>query len=83
LYGMIYGLLAACTDERKVSRALEIIEQLPDVRSGTALPIREAQTLSMELIMQKALDSGLEAAILDSDSYRRYAEQHRRDAADA
>jgi len=83
LYGMIYGLLAACTDEAKVTRALEIIEQLPDLRAGAALPVREAQTLAMELIMQKALGSGLEAAILDSASYRRYAEQRRRDAANA
>ena len=30
LYGMIYGLLAACTDERTLARALEIVEQLPD-----------------------------------------------------
>jgi hypothetical protein len=81
LYGLIYGLLAAATDEFKLSRALEIIEQLPDVRPGAALPVREAQTLAMELILQKALDGGLAAAVLDSDSYRRYAEQHRRDAA--
>jgi hypothetical protein len=83
LYGMIYGLLAACTDEARLTRALEIIEQLPDIRAGSALPVREAQTLAMELIMQKALGSGLEAAILDSASYRRYTEQRRRDAANA
>jgi hypothetical protein len=66
-----------------LTRALEIIEQLPDIRAGSALPVREAQTLAMELIMQKALGSGLEAAILDSASYRRYAEQRQRDAANA
>jgi hypothetical protein len=83
LYGLIYGLLAACTDEPRLARALEIIEQLPDIRGGVALPIREAQTLAMELIMQTALERGIEAAILDSASYRRYAEQRSRDAADA
>jgi hypothetical protein len=83
LYGLIYGLLAACTDEQRVGRAIEIIEQLPDLRAGAKLPIREAQTLAMELIMQKALDAGLEAAILGSDAYQRYAAEHRRDAADA
>jgi hypothetical protein len=83
LYGMIYGLLAACTDEPRLARALDIIEQLPDIRAGGALPIREAQTLAMELILQKALERGLEATILDSASYRRYAEQRRRNAADA
>jgi hypothetical protein len=82
LYGMIYGLLAVCTDAARLTRVLEIIEQFPDMRPGAALPIREAQTLAMELTMQKALVSGLEASILDSPSYRRYLEQ-RRDAVDA
>ncbi|PPQ38967.1 hypothetical protein SAMN06265338_101980 [Rhodoblastus acidophilus] len=83
LYGMVYGLLAASTDDRAVARAAEILEQLPDIRGGVALPAREAQTLAMELLMQRALASGLEAAILDSPSYRRYAEARRRDGVDA
>ena len=83
LYGMIYGLLAACSDEARLARVLEIVEQFPDCRCGVALPIRESQTLAMELIMQKALDSGLEGAILESPSYRRYLEQRRRDVVDA
>jgi hypothetical protein len=33
--------------------------------------------------MQRALATGLEAAILDSASYHRYAEQRRRDGVDA
>jgi MoxR-like ATPase len=80
LYGLIYGLLAACTDAATVGRALQILEQLPDIRGTVPLPLREAQTLAMELLMHKALDDGLEAAILDSPAYRRYAEQRRRDA---
>ncbi|MBB4199774.1 ATPase [Rhodoblastus sphagnicola] len=83
LYGMIYGLLAACADDRTFSRALEIVEQLPDIKGATPLPLREAQTLTMELLMQRALAAGLEAAILDSPSYRRYAELRRRDGVDA
>jgi hypothetical protein len=79
---MIYGLLAASVDDTALARAIEIIEQLPDISSPTPLPIREAQTLSMELLMQRALVSGLEAAILDSPSYRRYAERRRREAGD-
>jgi hypothetical protein len=66
-----------------VTRVLEIIEQFPDIRSGVALPIREAQTLAMELIMQKALHSGLEGSILESPTYRRYLEQRRKEAVDA
>jgi MoxR-like ATPase len=81
LYGLLYGLLAASTDALKLGRALEIIEQLPDMDSAVPLPIREAQTLAMELLMQKALGSGLELAIIDSPAYGRYAERRRRDSA--
>jgi hypothetical protein len=79
LYGMIYGLLAAVDDSRTLSRAIEIIEQLPDIKGPTPLPIREAQTLAMELLMHKALAAGLEAAVLDSASYHRYSENRRRE----
>jgi hypothetical protein len=79
LYGLIYGLLAASTSDVTLARALEIIEQLPDIRGEGALPVREAQTLAMELLMQKALGAGLEAAILDSPAYQRYAEARRRE----
>ncbi len=79
LYGLVYGLLAACTDAPTVARAIAIAEALPEARGRTPLPLREAQTLLMELLMQQALARGLETAILDSPAYRRYAQQ-RRDA---
>jgi len=79
LYGMVYALLAAATDEDRMARALAIIEQLPDAQGREALPIRESQTLAMELLLQKALERGLEGAVLDSDAYRRYAEQRAQD----
>jgi hypothetical protein len=75
LYGLVYGLLAACTDAPTVARAIEIAEALPEARGRQPLPLREAQTLLMELLMQQALARGLEAAILDSAAYRRYAKQ--------
>jgi MoxR-like ATPase len=81
LYGLLYGLLAASTEPATLARALEIVEQLPEIRGPVALPIREAQTLAMELLLQKALESGLEAAVLDSPAYQRYAEQRRRESA--
>jgi hypothetical protein len=81
LYGLLYGLLAACTSAPALGRALEIIEQLPEMDSAVPLPIREAQTLAMELMMQKALGSGLELAIIDSPAYGRYAERRRRESA--
>jgi hypothetical protein len=80
LYGMIYGLLAAASNLDTMARALEIVEQLTDLRGHGHLPLRESQTLAMELLMQKALASALEAAILDSPAYRRYAERRARDA---
>jgi len=79
LYGMVYALLAAATDEDRMARALAIIEQLPDAQGRQALPIRESQTLAMELLLQKALERGLEGTVLDSDAYRRYAEQRAQD----
>ena len=83
LYGLIYGLIAAATETGTLARALEIVEQFPDIRAGLALPIREAQTLCMELLMQKSLERGLEATILDSPAYRRYAETRRQENVDA
>jgi hypothetical protein len=79
LYGMLYGLLAAASHAKALARALEVIEQWPDMRGAVPLPIREAQTLAMELLMQQALDRGLEATILDSPAYARYAERRARE----
>jgi MoxR-like ATPase len=81
LYGMVYGLLAASSDSAALARALEIVEQLPDTRAENALPLREAQTLAMELLMQRALEGGLEATVIDSASYRRYSERRRKEGA--
>jgi MoxR-like ATPase len=82
LYGMVYGLLAASSDSAALARALEIVEQLPDARHAeTALPLREAQTLAMELLLQRALEAGLEATVMDSASYRRYSDQRRKEGA--
>ena len=83
LYGMLYGLLAAGRDEVSLARALAIIEQLPDARGQTPLPIREAQTLAMELLFQRALESGLESAIYGSAPYRRYVAQRKVDGLEA
>ncbi|MBP6851563.1 MAG: AAA family ATPase [Rhodoferax sp.] len=79
LYGMVYGLLAASRDAATLARALDILDQLPETRSETPLPVREAQTLAMELLMRQALESGLETTILDSAAYRRYTERRRRE----
>ena len=77
LYGMLYGLLAATRDGETLARALEIIDELPAARGQTPLPILEAQTLAMELLFQRALESGLEAAVFASPAYRRYSERRK------
>jgi hypothetical protein len=51
LYGMVYGLVAACSDEATLTRALEVVEQLPEARGTVPLPLAEAQTLAMELLL--------------------------------
>ena len=72
LYGMVYGLLAAAVDETTLARALAVIDQLPDAPAREPLPIREAQTLAMELLMQRALDRGWETTVLDSEAYAKH-----------
>ncbi len=82
LYGLIYGLVAACTEAPVLARALDIVEALPTHTAGAAagLPLREAQTLAMELLFQKALETGLEATVMDSAAYRRYSAQRQANA---
>jgi MoxR-like ATPase len=75
LYGLVYGLLGAADDEPRLARALEIIDQLPDIGSAAGLPLREVQTLAIELLAQKALGDGMERAMLDSSAYQRHAQR--------
>ena len=72
-------MLAASTGSANLARALEVVEQLPEVRDAGALPLREAQTLAMEMLLQKALEGSLEATVMDSAAYRRYTERRRKD----
>ena len=48
---------------------------MPQWRPPVALPLREVQTLAMELLMRKALERGSEAALLDCAAYQSYADQ--------
>jgi hypothetical protein len=80
LYGLVYGLVAACSDAPTLQRALQIVEQLPEARAAQPLPLAEAQTLAMELLMQRALQAGTAGAIYDSAAYRRYAAQRQAEA---
>ena len=82
LYGMLYGLVAAATAAPTMARALEIVEQWPEIRGDVPLPLREAKTLAMELLMQRALQRNLEMTLFDSPVYRRYSEQRQRDGLD-
>jgi MoxR-like ATPase len=75
LHGLVYGLVAACTEHARYVRALEIVEQLPQTRGVVPLPLAEVQTLAVELLAQRALQQGAEAALLDSPAYQRYRQQ--------
>ena len=79
LYAMVYGLLAAVSGEPALRRAFQIVEQYPDMRGEAPLPVREAQTLSMELLFARGIELGLETVILADPVYQRYAEGRERD----
>ncbi len=72
LYGLIYGLVAAAREPQPMRRSLEIVDQFTDLDPASALPVREAQTLSMELLFRRGLNDGLENEILESPAYQRY-----------
>ncbi len=50
--------------------------RLPALR-GTSLPLREVQTLAMELLMQGALPRGNVLALLDGPAYQGCADRRR------
>lgn len=75
LYGLVYGLVAAVADPPGLQRALAIIEQYPDMAASGRLPVREAQTLTMELLLQRALQLGLEGEVLADPAWLRYQSQ--------
>lgn len=81
LHGLVYGLLGAVgTGEHgaaTLARALDILGQLPEVRAAAPLPLAEVQTLAMELLLERALARGLEATVLASPAYQRYAARRR------
>lgn len=72
LYGMIYGLLAAVDDAPRMTRTLDIVSQLTDIPATASLPIREAQTLMLELLFRRALEKQLETAVLEHPFYASY-----------
>ncbi len=82
LYGMLCGLVAATSEAPTLLRAQEVVEQWPEIRAPQPLPLHEAQTPAMELLLQRALRRGLEPALFDSPVYRRYTERRRQDGLD-
>jgi len=80
LYGMLYGLVAASEDAATFARALEIVDQFTDLRGVVPLPVREAQTLAMELLARKALERGEVSLMLDSAAYRAHAQRREAEA---
>lgn len=74
LYGLVYGLVAVSRDRESLHRALEVIEQFTDMPGS--LPVRESQTLAMELMLANVMRQGLDADVLDSVAFKRYSERH-------
>ncbi|MFK8014333.1 MAG: AAA family ATPase [Gammaproteobacteria bacterium] len=72
LYGMIYGLIGAADAPSTVTRVLAIVAQYPDLPEAAKLPAREAQTLTMELLIRRALELGLETTVLEHPFYLTY-----------
>ena len=77
LYGLVYGLAAAVNEPANIHRALEVVEQFADMK-GT-LPVRESQTLAMELILKTTLEAGSDDLVITSPAWQRY-DQQRTDA---
>ena len=50
---------------------------------GTALPLREVQTLAMALSIQRALERSSVLTLLDSPAYQGYAKRRRSEAVGA
>ncbi|MBX2882612.1 MAG: AAA family ATPase [Granulosicoccus sp.] len=73
LYGLVFALSAAAAEQAKVQRVLEIVEQFTDLPGQ--LPARESQTLAMELILKRTLESGTDDQVLNSPVWARYNQQ--------
>lgn len=72
LYGLVYALASAATERPRINRIIEIVEQFTDMPSH--LPTRESQTLAMEIILKKALESGIEDELINSEAWIRYSD---------
>ena len=77
LYGLVHGLVAVVDDAGTLERAFQIVEQFDRLTAG--LPGAEAATLTMELLLEKAVGRGLDAAVFDSPTWQRYQERHEHD----
>lgn len=73
LYGLVYALASSATERTRINRIIEIVEQFTDMPGN--LPTQESQTLAMELILRKALESGLEDEVINSPAWIRYSEK--------
>lgn len=69
LYGMIYGLIGAVDAQATLARVLAIVAQYTDLDPAASLPAREAQTLTMELLIRRALELGMETTVLEHPFY--------------
>ena len=57
---------------------MEIVGQFNDMPGN--LPTRESQTLAVEIILKKALESGIEDEVINSPAWLQYSEQQTQSA---
>jgi len=77
LHGLVHGLVAMIDSPRTLDRAFAIVGQFEDLPGQ--LPAAESATLAMELLLEKALLAGLDAAVYASPAWQRHQERHERD----
>jgi hypothetical protein len=69
LYGLAYSLVRYTEKSEHFERAVELLDAVAGIRDE--LPRREIQTLGMELLLGKAHQTGLFAAVTGSETYGR------------
>jgi len=78
LYGLVYALASVAHERTRINRIMEIVGQFNDMPGN--LPTRESQTLAVEIILKKALESGIEDEVINSPAWLQYSEQQTQSA---
>lgn len=74
MVGLIYGLVARA-NAQTLPGAIEVLADLRSLDGRAGLPLAELSSFGFELLIRKALASGLEEAFRDSEAYADYAQE--------